>query len=144
MADFESVTWNDDDEATPEKLNQMAQNDDYLLSKAIPMLYRVNGLNKSTGLKICAGISSAPVTDFRQTVVEVHFGGFFTAGCTPIVLVSGLSTDKWRAYLSVTGLAQGSLLPTDQGFRCVVSEGEGYGVGYLAKPTSVSWCALGY
>jgi hypothetical protein len=126
------------------KLQQLADNDNWLFENAPRLRYAVTDLTKEKGIKIIAGKTRYPATtgaDWED--VYVYFGSFFTAGCKPIVTCVTADTEKGhRKFVNVRGLG-GEL--DHRGFigHVTAHEPPGY-PQYIHGSGWLHWIAVGW
>lgn len=143
MSDYVPVSWNGESVST-DKLNQMANNDQYLFDRSPKIRYSSSNLTRDTSLKVIAGKTPfQPHGKFDWTNVVVYFGSFFTAGCHPSVTAVAEVTGGWmRKFVAIKGLA-GEIDHT--GFLAqVVSQESIPGNGWIEAGGWVHWQAVGY
>lgn len=70
---------------TQQKLQQMANNDQWLFENTPRLRYSVNELTRDGGIKMISGKTVYSQVDREYLDVFVYFGSFFTGGCKPIV-----------------------------------------------------------
>lgn len=124
---------------TSDKLQQLANNTQYLFDNASKVRYKLGALERESGVKILTGKATLPPqTDRNYGRVDVYFGNFFTSGCRPIV-VAGVESGMVRVQVSIKGHGDGSIDHT--GFRGYVSS-DYYKT--LDQSTVVAWIAVGF
>jgi hypothetical protein len=105
VTQFTPITWGDEP-IFKDKLNAMANNDQYLYERMPRMLFDSKGVKKTTGLKILAGTTIMPVNSQIWSGKQVYFGDFFSSGCKPIVVTSYVPLGgRWRYHMVTRGLA---------------------------------------
>ncbi len=158
MPNIDTLTWVDGDTITAEKLQTMVQaiRD---LRVDLPNIRIQDQRNDSVignlgnSLKIIAG-TTITNTDVNAQIVrqDVRFDkNAFTPGNAPIVIAQLATTDRVRAFCTVSGLGGNSQHPSAAGFGLWVahqimppnSEGQEQ-VLTLARPQIVFWLAIGY
>lgn len=142
--EYRPVSWNGE-AITNSKLNQMANNTQFLFERSPKMRYAAAGLTRDTGLKILAGKTPYPANTRDWSDARVYFGSFFTAGCKPIVtaVVGDIQAGGLRKYISLRG-HNGEIDHT--GFIAHVVTFELYpgGAKTVTGPGFVHWTAIGY
>lgn len=110
------VTWNTNDDADPNKLNQMSANDDYLYDHSVEGHYKFGNLNRTEGLKIWSALVELPASGHWWVGKTVYFpSGHFSPGCRPIVVATMLRTYRIRGTVAVKGI--GKQHPDHTGFE---------------------------
>lgn len=103
---YKAVSWSDNEPLFTSKLNQMANNDQWLYEHMPRMLYTAYNQRKADGLKIASGIlmcQPAP-SGIQQHVV--YFGSFFSESCTPVVVTGLMHQGEVRMTFGVKGIGQ--------------------------------------
>lgn len=125
-----------------EKLQKMAQNDQWLFENTARMLYLSSGIKKTDGLKIASGkalYGSRPTTNW--TFVDIQFGGFFSTGCSPVVVATPHSRGAHAFYAtSIRGITGGDSID-HRGFRAYALCWPGTKV---LAPGLINWIAVGW
>lgn len=90
---------------TTTKLQQMANNDQWLFENSPRIRYSAAGIVKDQGLKIISGKTSFGTSGADYVEFTVYFGSFFSAACKPVVVatVEVGGNDK-RKLASIEGL----------------------------------------
>lgn len=127
------------------KLQQLANNSQWLFENSPRMRYLANGLRRDAGLKIIAGKSGYSARNSRATAVVVHFGSFFSAGCQPVVTCVVQAGGFWlRKYITVNSL-NGISAPIDHsGFIAHITSYEDRPNDHIEAHGWVHWHAIGY
>ena len=119
---YKSVSWGVEP-ISKDKLNQMANNDQWLFENTPRMMYNARGVKKTSGVKILAGIALAPASKTTVTSVAVYFGSFFSQGCTPVVVATPVhASGRTRMHTIVKGIGTG--YPDHRGVTLVVTADE--------------------
>lgn len=132
------------EQVTQQKLQQMANNDQWLFENAAKIRYNAAGIVRDTQVKIIAGKSPYPaVPDQEATSINIYFGSFFSASCKPIV-VATVDPTYGRKLCTINSLSDGA--ETDyRGFRAHIWAKETAIVpDRLNYPGFVHWIAVGY
>lgn len=139
--DYKPVSWNGEP-ITNLKLNQMANNTQYLFERAPRIRYSGAGLTRDTALKIISGKSPFPIkTNMDWVDTNIYFGSFFSAGCKPVVVATVETTGGWlRKYVSLRGFG-GEIDHT--GFIAHVVTHESF-ADHINSVGWVHWTATGY
>lgn len=142
---FKDVTWNSDDAVTADKLNLMSQNSRYLLERQAKLTYNAYGIQKDSGLKIAAGIITAPRNTSDSQLVNVYFGSFFTPGCQPVISLGCHSPVQGRIMLTFMGLGGHTAVPDHRGFICRLGLADkNPATQFFIQSVYVHWIAVGY
>lgn len=106
---YKPVVWGEEPVDTG-KLNQMANNTQYVYEMTPRMLFNAYGVKKTNAVKIISGIAIVPANGALWSSVDVSFGTFFTPGCKPVVVVSRQPTSgKWRFHTLARGLSENNI-----------------------------------
>lgn len=120
---YSPVTWNAGDFATKERMSQMANNDQWLFENISKVTYRASGINRGQGMKVLAIRTPYGATTARQVRVDVYFGGYFSAGCSPICTATAISHPQKRLNVTLSGLG-GTAFPDAIGCMAQVEADE--------------------
>lgn len=146
--DFVPVSWNGESIST-DKLNQMANNDQFLFDRTPLVRYAFQGgqqtITRDNSVKIISGktpfVPSANTDWIRQ---NIYFGTFFSAGCSPVVTATVETQGPERRTVSIHGLGG---LNTDidiNGFVAHVWVASDTGNPYVSTSGFIHWIAVGY
>lgn len=103
---YKPVTWGEEPTSTP-KLNQMANNTQWVYENMPTMLFNAYGIKKTSGVKILAGIAIVPANGAQWSSVNVSFGTFFTPGCKPVVTTGRqITSGKPRFHTTMRGFSE--------------------------------------
>lgn len=144
MNDFVPVSWNGEAVST-DKLNQMANNDQYLFDRAPRMRYTAGNLTRDTSLKMISGKTPYPANGNSWVQwVNIYFGSFFTAGCHPVVTATiEVPGNKKMMHVVVFGFNNQEIDHT--GFIAAAWNQEWPGAAsFLDASGYVHWQAVGY
>lgn len=132
-----------DKSLTVDKLNQLANNDQWLFENSPRMRYNyLNTVVRDNGLKIIAGKTPWGTTPGDALEVAVYFGSFFTASCRPIVNVTVETTGGWqRKYAIIRGLG-GEV--DYRGFIAHMATHERWVANNIEAPGWFHWTAVGF
>lgn len=140
---YKPVSWNDRSLST-ERLQQMANNDQWLFENSPRIRYSANNITRDSGLKVIAGktaYAAQPTLDY--TNVEVYFGSFFTVGCRPSVSTTvETSLSGNRKFASIRGF--GGQEVDYRGFIAHVTAHETVNHPWGISGGWVHWIAIGY
>lgn len=141
---YKPLSWNQGDNITKEKLNQMANNDQWLFDNIPRADYQALGVHKNEGIRIAAGVALIKASTKPWGFTDVHLSNFFSSGSTPIVTTGGaVTTHIRRAIISVNGF--GRTHPDNRGFRIWVSlDQRPWEPNRIFSPFYVPWHAIGY
>jgi hypothetical protein len=127
-----------------DKLNQMANNDQWLYENTPRISYNAHGVVKPNGAKILAGMNVAPAVRASVTWASIYFGSFFSQGCRPIVVgtvISGISRTRYE--LIVRGI--GTVFPDHRGCQFAVTTDEVTSTNnYHTVGPGINWVAVGW
>lgn len=135
---YRPVTWNTEP-ISQGKLQQMADNDEWLFENAARVRYSVNGIVKDDGLKILVGKTLYGTSAVSAVYQDVYFGSFFSTNCNPIVTCT-LETGTGLGRKQVTLAGFGGDVDS-RGFRAAIYTDE---VTYMDKAGWLHWQAIGY
>lgn len=141
---YEAVPWTRDDLITSEALQRMSTNSDYLRDVKPDIRYRTDGVNRTRGVKILAGIEPVPKQNKGDsTTVSVRFPDFFTTNSKPVVTYGVVSNLRY-VHVTITGLG-GEFYPDERGFDIhVVVNHPKKKKNQLDEKLYISWTAVGY
>ena len=115
------MTWGEEP-VTKEKLDQMANNDQWLFENNVRMLYNGYGVKKPSGVKIMAAILIIGAVHAVNRSGTFNFGSFFTSGCMPIITTAmnpvGGNGTSWGFDLTIKGI--GMATPDYRGFVATI------------------------
>lgn len=146
--DYRPVSWNGEPISNA-KLNQMANNTQFIFERMPKMRYSNGGVIRDTSLKMIAGktpyVPSATGADWTEA--QVLFGTYFTVGCKPIVTaVVADSVSGRRRRLDVRALSGAGSEIDHNGFICHIVQAlqPGNTAPQLLSSGWVHWHAVGY
>src|SRR6478735_8015512 len=119
---YKPVTWGDEP-ASKDKMQQMANNEQWLYGNSPRMLYAAASIKKTSGLKILAGTAWIPATSLYYANVPVYFGSFFSTGCSPVVVMTP-NPRNWQNRFTFSCRGIGTLQPDYRGFTAQVTVNE--------------------
>lgn len=125
---------------TLDLLQQFAANDQFLFENLPKVTYRAD-VTRSRGLKILCGkaVYTADTTKSYQNI-QISFGGYFSAGSSPIVVATAYSRRNANKYVSIRGIDGNGADVDHRGFNATIMAGDSTQVesaGY------VHWIAIG-
>lgn len=139
---FKSVTWTDEPVAT-QKLNAMANNEQWLYENMPRMYYNANGIKRTTGVKVLTGTAYVGASQNDHTGTAVYFGSYFSAGCKPVVVAGLNAYPQGRLHVVTRGI--GVLIPDNRGFEVRVYANEvNYKNNRLVSGVYVPYIAIGW
>lgn len=103
MSSYTPLTWSKGDAVTIERLNQMAENDQFLFEQVVKSKYIFDDAERTSGIKIFARNERFPVTGTKLSQLSVSWDGFFSPDCNPIVNVMVGRMDRNRLWVSAKG-----------------------------------------
>jgi hypothetical protein len=139
---YKPVTWNGEP-ITLLKLNQMANNDQFLFENTPRVRYSAMGLTRDTATKVLAGKTPYPVSQADWVRVQIPFSSFFTAGCKPVVVATVESAGDERRVVSTHGIAGWGTAIDNNGFEAHVWSA-GSGSPAISQGGFINWTAVGY
>lgn len=144
MVDYKSVSWNQSDLTTRDKLTRMANNDEYLKTK-MPSVRYTYGTPVDDNCKILVGrilVGSQSSRSWHSNP-PISFGTFFNPSCSPIISLTAISDREDEMYLRATGIGQ--LKPTSTGMviRALVGKASGKKKN-IEKSFYIDWTATGF
>lgn len=142
MVDYKSVSWNQGDLTTRDKLTRMANNDEYLKTK-MPAVRYTYGTPVDDNCKIMVGRIIVPSQTSRKYHKSVSFGTFFNPSCSPIINLTAVSDKEDEMSLRAAGIGQ--LKPTSAGMiiRVLVSATSGK-LTRIERSFYIDWTAIGF
>ncbi len=147
VASYSGVSWADDEPIFTDKLNQMAQNDQWFFENMPTVLYTNGSLTPSIkrqkAIKVLSGILLCqPSATGIQNHVQ-YFGSYFTAGCNPVIVTSLLHNGDVRLHLGHKGIGQP--IPDHRGFEVLGAADQlNLKANRMTKPFYITWLAVGY
>lgn len=144
LNNFVPVSWNGE-AVTNDKLNQMANNDQYLFERTPTVRYSNTGANvvRDDAMKIMAGKAPIVVSTTDNVDVNIYFGSYFTAGTHPIVTATYEPGGTYLAkFCSVRGFA-GEIDHTGCIIRVYSREAAGF-TNDMSQGGWVHWQAVGF
>lgn len=117
---FSAVSWTASEVLTLDKMQQFADNVQWLRDNTPTAMYTLpSGVKRSTGVKLVAGRALVTARAEDNAMVAVNFGNTFSVGCLPIVTIGIVNDFATKMYNRVSG--PGDLLsPTHTGFQIYV------------------------
>lgn len=102
---YRPVSWTDQN-LSKEKLQQMANNEQWLFENNPKIRYNYSGaIIRDNGLKIIAGKSPFGTSGLDSIDTWVYFGNFFSAACKPIVTAVVETGGFWlRKFITIRGI----------------------------------------
>lgn len=140
---YVSVYWNDPDPMSTDKLNQMANNEQWLFENTPRVFYNASGATRSSGVKILAGMATIAASQTPNATGSVNFGTFFSTGCVPIITTGILSYPRGRITCAVRGI--GTFWPDNRGFEVRIgSTEEIYANDKIDATVYINYIAIGW
>jgi hypothetical protein len=113
---YKPISWSTNDRAFKDKLNAMANNDQFLFENMPRAQYTYSGLTRTTGIKIAAGYIHLGSRGDAYAAATYHFGTYFSQGCRPVVVVGhAFSFPQRNIVVAVNGI--GNRIPDHTGFE---------------------------
>lgn len=145
--DFVPVSWNGEAVST-DKLNQMANNDQFLFDRTPLVRYVYQGaqnITRDNSVKMLAGKTPfTPSSDNNWVRQAIYFGSFFSSGCVPVVTCTVETQGGERRDISIHGLGGVSTDIDINGFEATIWIGAGSGDTKVSTSGWVHWMAVGY
>jgi len=117
---YKALMWADNEDLDVDKLNAMTNNDQWLFENMPRARYSGN-VSKDSGVKILGTRKVIPPNSSSMGSASVYFGNTFSAGCSPIVVASVVSTNWQRRFHCVVNGLGKNAFPDKNG--CVITVG---------------------
>lgn len=144
---YKNITWTVGSDMNIDRLNIMANNDQWLFENMPKAVYNSAGVKRAAGIKIMAGTTPYPVSITDWVSIDVSFGSFFSAGSTPVVVATVSTGHSNRKFVTLQGL-NGYEQIDHRGFKAIVSNYEWLFDGGIDRKITrlglVNWIAMGY
>ncbi len=147
MAVYKATNWIDDEDITARKLNQMSQNDQFLLDRIPRMFFdgRNGSPRRNINIKVAAGIAFLPRQTARQGNINVYFRNYFSPGCKPVIVAQPASAANFRIFCTIKQIGTNRGDPTERGFAIVLNADPlAKTTNYFPNVTDVHWIAIGW
>lgn len=149
--EYRPVSWNGEP-ITNSKLNQMANNTQFLFERTPRIRYAAAGITRDSGLKMIVGKTPIPIVQTEWTEVETYFGDFFSAGCHPSINANlEMTQNLHRTLMVIRPLGSYTTYGEidHRGFKAHVWSNEDDGGGgpaadVLTTGGFIHWQAVGY
>lgn len=139
---YKAISWSDNEPIFTSKLNQMANNDQWLYENAPRMLYTAYNQRRAEGIKIASGILMCSPSKSGIQQHTVRFGSFFSSACTPVVVTGLMHNGEVRITFGTRGI--GKQYIGSDGFE-LLGGVIPYGTAKaFTKTFWVPWIAVGY
>lgn len=86
---YKSITWTNEP-ITTAKLDDMANNEQWLYENSPRVVYYANNVYRASGIKIMAGMTLISGAGNKFWGNVVYFGDFFTPGTIPVITLGAL------------------------------------------------------
>lgn len=129
-ANFTPVTWTNEPVSST-KLQTMANNEQWLYENSVKLDYNVNGIQRSSGLKIMVAYIYIPGNGARFSSNRFYFGDFFTPGTMPAIVGGNFS--QWVVDTSFGFKGIDQWMPDHRGIEAWVTHP-------IAIPTALWVC----
>lgn len=143
---FSSVSWGDE-AITPNKLNQMANNDNWLYDNTPRMYYNAWGIRRNSGLVVAGGVARVGATKAAYSHVNVNFGTYFASGSKPIITTGVMTGPQGRLSIIVRGPTGGATTtdgPDHTGFSIWVYPNNIVAASnYIQQDVYINWISMG-
>jgi hypothetical protein len=137
---YKPVSWSPNELITEDKLDQIANNSQWLFENTPRVSYNAFNLNRTTGVKIACGTVLFNGSKTAYQTKPVYFSNFFSAASKPIVTTGVISFQR-RTFVVTNGF--GVYSPDSRGFEMIV-ECESTSVNKIERDFYVSWMAMGF
>lgn len=139
---YRPISWNPQDVLDESKMDQIANNSQWLFENKPSVLYSAFGVRRTTGLKIMCGITTFPYQPTSGIETQpVYFSNFFSVGCRPIVTTGVVS---FQSNVRVIHNGFGVMWPDHRGMEIVVDAQAPDGGHRIQRTLYVTWIAMGY
>ena len=120
---YKPVSWGTEP-ITQDKLNTMASNEQWLFENTPRVLYNVDSLKRTSGVKILSGMGLVKTNGSSSFgASNILFGTFFSSGCKPIVVATACTAKQGRISLVTRGIDH-QARPDYRGFQVLLSTAE--------------------
>lgn len=137
---YKPLSWQPSDIISDSKLDQIANNSQWLFENTPRASYNAYGVKRATGVKIASGTVLIYASKLASQTRPVYFGNFFSAACKPVVTTGVISFQR-RTFVITNGF--GVYQPDNRGFEIVV-ECESASANKIERNFYVSWMAMGF
>lgn len=138
---YKPISWNSPEPAFVDKLNAMCNNAQWIYENAPRIYYSVNGVKRSSGIKVASGHLLLNSSSGRYAASTQSFGDYFSQGCQPVVVVGEMLSYPMREVIA-TIRGMGTTWPDNRGFELyLTATGEATKV---ANTVYAPWIAVGY
>lgn len=141
---FNPISWSPSENITDEKMQQYADNLQWVYDNTPRALYtNPSGLKKPTGVRIVAGKALITARNAQTASVRVQFGNAFSNGCFPIITTGINNTFQDRVFSRFQGIGQ--VQPNHTGFQLFIEIPSYTKTKEIIKNNFyVHWTAIGY
>jgi len=115
---FRAVSWQPNEIVSDAKMDQVANNAQWLFENKTSATYNAHGVRRVVGLKIAFGMMLFTASKLGTQERTAYFGNYFSSACHPIVVLTPV-TFQLRTFAVVNGI--GVLHPDHRGFQCQVA-----------------------
>lgn len=138
---FRAINWAPNELIGEDKMDQLANNTQWLYENTPRTLYTLpGGLKRPDGIRISSGKALITRRNAANAAVNVYFSNFFSARCEPVVTTGIVSNDAVQVFAVINGLGS-TLNPTSSGFQVQVRLAAS---PKIKRSFYVSWHAMGY
>lgn len=147
---YQPVSWNGEP-VTTDKLNQMANNTQWLFDRAVRVRYSTPAVTRDVQMKVIAGktpytsTAGSPNGVVDNEWITISFGSFFSVGCHPVVTAS-VEPGGHARRIAVTLSGINDFAEIDwNGFQAIVWDAEiDIANSTIEASGFVHWVAYGY
>lgn len=144
MSTYTPMTWSNGDAVSIERMNTMAENDQYLYERVIESKHVWDGAETTAGIKILAMNARFPSVNAKLATIPISWNGFFSPGCNPIVNLTVGRRQRNRLWVSVKG-PSGENWPNSRGCEIHgVMDPDTHNEYTFGIPIAVHIMAIGY
>lgn len=142
---YRAVSWQPNELITEGKLDQLANNAQWLFENTPRANYRGHGVRKADGIRIACGLIPMPANKTAAAEGSVYFGNFFNTGCRPIITTGLISPVQKQFFISINGLGNSNTHPDNNGFQAHIRLNiQPNHAQNITKTVYVTWQAMGY
>lgn len=138
---FRPVSWAPDELITESKLDQIANNAQWLFENDVRGKYDAHGVRRTSGVKIAAGTCLVYASVYGTQTRGIYFGGFFSTASRPMV-TTGIISFQLRTWVVVNGF--GVLFPDHRGFEVQVCCMTAAMKPKIERNFYINWTAVGF
>lgn len=138
---FRPISWAPLELVTEDKLDQIANNAQWLFENDVRGTYSAQGVRRAEGIKIMGSIVTFPASADGVQTKSIYFNNFFSTGCKPVV-TTGVVSFQLRTFIITSGL--GVMFPDYRGFDITCLCLDSANKSRIERTFYVQWIAMGY